>query len=49
MRIYIFCDMLVHLWQVYGNNIEIQALSEIYSRPIHIHSYSTGPAMSEMK
>ncbi|XXG62712.1 hypothetical protein AAC387_Pa05g1026 [Persea americana] len=29
--------------KVYGNNIEIQALSEIYSRPIHIHSYSTEP------
>ncbi|RWR83552.1 hypothetical protein CKAN_01231000 [Cinnamomum micranthum f. kanehirae] len=29
--------------KVYGNNIEIQALSEIYNRPIHIYSYSTEP------
>ncbi|TQE11448.1 hypothetical protein C1H46_003011 [Malus baccata] len=28
---------------VYGNNIEIQALSEMYNRPIHIYSYSTEP------
>jgi hypothetical protein len=28
--------------QVYGNNVEIQALSEMYNRPIHIYSYSTG-------
>lgn len=28
--------------KVYGNNVEIQALSEIYNRPIHIYSYSTG-------
>ncbi|KAG8387472.1 hypothetical protein BUALT_Bualt02G0024800 [Buddleja alternifolia] len=29
--------------QVYGNNMEIQALSEMYNRPIHIYSYSTEP------
>ncbi|CAN6560108.1 unnamed protein product [Malus baccata var. baccata] len=29
--------------KVYGNNIEIQALSEMYNRPIHIYSYSTEP------
>ncbi|KAK6235225.1 hypothetical protein SCA6_010562 [Theobroma cacao] len=29
--------------QVYGNNAEIQALSEMYNRPIHIYSYSTEP------
>ncbi|KAL6005342.1 hypothetical protein ACLOJK_005908 [Asimina triloba] len=28
---------------VYGNNVEIQALSEMYNRPIHIYSYSTDP------
>ncbi|KAI4368686.1 hypothetical protein MLD38_017216 [Melastoma candidum] len=27
--------------KVYGNNMEIQALSEMYNRPIHIYSYST--------
>ncbi|XP_023639753.1 OTU domain-containing protein 5-B isoform X2 [Capsella rubella] len=29
--------------KVYGNNIEIQALAEMYNRPIHIYSYSTEP------
>ncbi|XP_048136300.1 OVARIAN TUMOR DOMAIN-containing deubiquitinating enzyme 6 isoform X2 [Rhodamnia argentea] len=29
--------------KVYGNNVEIQALCEIYNRPIHIYSYSTEP------
>lgn len=29
--------------KVYGNNLEIQAMSEIYNRPIHIYSYSTEP------
>ncbi|XP_078441566.1 OTU-like cysteine protease family protein isoform X2 [Wolffia australiana] len=29
--------------KVYGNNLEIQALSEMYNRPIHIYSYSTEP------
>ncbi|KAF8397939.1 hypothetical protein HHK36_016865 [Tetracentron sinense] len=29
--------------KVYGNNPEIQALSEMYNRPIHIYSYSTEP------
>jgi OTU domain-containing protein 5 len=29
--------------KVYGNNVEIQALAEIYNRPIHIYSYSTEP------
>uniref|UniRef100_A0A5B6YYG5 Putative OTU domain-containing protein 5 n=1 Tax=Davidia involucrata TaxID=16924 RepID=A0A5B6YYG5_DAVIN len=29
--------------KVYGNNMEIQALSEMYNRPIHIYSYSTEP------
>ncbi|XP_059429635.1 OVARIAN TUMOR DOMAIN-containing deubiquitinating enzyme 6 isoform X1 [Corylus avellana] len=27
--------------KVYGNNVEIQALCEMYNRPIHIYSYST--------
>ncbi len=27
---------------VHGNHLEIQALSEMYSRPIHIYSYGTG-------
>ncbi|KAE8691729.1 casparian strip membrane protein [Hibiscus syriacus] len=29
--------------KVYGNNVEIQALSEMYNRPIHIYSYSLEP------
>ncbi|KAF8403336.1 hypothetical protein HHK36_011438 [Tetracentron sinense] len=29
--------------KVYGNNAEMQALSEMYNRPIHIYSYSTEP------
>ncbi|XP_073269994.1 OVARIAN TUMOR DOMAIN-containing deubiquitinating enzyme 6-like [Primulina huaijiensis] len=29
--------------EVHGNNMEIQALSEMYNRPIHIYSYSTEP------
>jgi OTU domain-containing protein 5 len=29
--------------KVYGNNLEIQAMAEIYNRPIHIYSYSTEP------
>ncbi|KAL0897516.1 hypothetical protein Bca101_081477 [Brassica carinata] len=29
--------------KVYGNNMEIQALAEMYNRPIHIYSYSTEP------
>ncbi|KAL3618755.1 OVARIAN TUMOR DOMAIN-containing deubiquitinating enzyme 6 [Castilleja foliolosa] len=29
--------------KVYGNNMEIQSLSEMYNRPIHIYSYSTEP------
>ncbi|KAK9755880.1 hypothetical protein RND81_01G057200 [Saponaria officinalis] len=29
--------------KVYGNNVEIQSLSEMYNRPIHIYSYSTEP------
>ncbi|XP_068662416.1 OVARIAN TUMOR DOMAIN-containing deubiquitinating enzyme 6-like [Aristolochia californica] len=29
--------------KVYGNNVEIQAFSEMYNRPIHIYSYSTEP------
>ncbi len=28
--------------KVYGNNLEIQAMAEMYNRPIHIYSYSTG-------
>ena len=28
--------------KVYGNNVEIQVLAEMYNRPIHIYSYSTG-------
>ncbi|CAI0398356.1 unnamed protein product [Linum tenue] len=30
-------------YMVYGNNVEIQAMSEMYNRPIHIYSYSTEP------
>jgi len=26
----------------HGNHLEIQALSEMYSRPVHIYSYSNG-------
>lgn len=29
--------------KVYGNNMEIQALAEMYNRPIHIYSYSAEP------
>lgn len=29
--------------KVYGNNLEIQAFSEMYNRPIHIYRYSTEP------
>ncbi|XP_052195566.1 OVARIAN TUMOR DOMAIN-containing deubiquitinating enzyme 6 isoform X1 [Diospyros lotus] len=29
--------------KVYGNNVEIQALAEMYNRPIHIYSYSPDP------
>lgn len=29
--------------QVHGNHLEIQALSEMYSRPIHIYCYSAEP------
>ncbi|KAK4286327.1 hypothetical protein QN277_002896 [Acacia crassicarpa] len=29
--------------KVYGNNVEIHAMCEIYNRPIHIYSYSTEP------
>ncbi|XP_059314892.1 OVARIAN TUMOR DOMAIN-containing deubiquitinating enzyme 6-like isoform X1 [Lycium ferocissimum] len=29
--------------KVYGNNVEIQALCEMYNRPIHIYSYSAEP------
>ncbi|KAJ7948020.1 OTU domain-containing protein 5-like [Quillaja saponaria] len=29
--------------KVYGNNVEIQALSEMYNRPIHIYSYCPDP------
>ncbi|CAM6127572.1 unnamed protein product [Calypogeia fissa] len=29
--------------KVYGNNLEIQAMAEMYNRPIHIYSYSTEP------
>ena len=28
---------------VHGNHLEIQALAEMYSRPIHIYSYSSEP------
>ena len=27
---------------VHGNHLEIQAMSELYNRPIHIYCYSTG-------
>jgi OTU domain-containing protein 5 len=27
---------------VHGNHLEIQALSEMYNRPIHIYCYSSG-------
>ncbi|KAI0527003.1 hypothetical protein KFK09_002599 [Dendrobium nobile] len=30
-------------YMVYGNNLEIQAFSEMYNRPIHIYCYSTEP------
>jgi OTU domain-containing protein 5 len=30
------------LIQVHGNHLEIQALSELYNRPIHIYCYSPG-------
>ncbi|XP_054812893.1 OVARIAN TUMOR DOMAIN-containing deubiquitinating enzyme 6-like isoform X2 [Prosopis cineraria] len=29
--------------KVYGNNVEIQSLCEMYNRPIHIYSYTTEP------
>ncbi|XP_022728068.1 OTU domain-containing protein 5-like [Durio zibethinus] len=29
--------------KVYGNNVEIQALLEMYKRPIHVYSYSIEP------
>jgi OTU domain-containing protein 5 len=29
--------------KVWGDDIEIQALSEIYNRPIEIYAYSTEP------
>ncbi|KAL3695624.1 hypothetical protein R1sor_009700 [Riccia sorocarpa] len=29
--------------KVYGNNLEIQAMAEMYNRPIHIYSYSMEP------
>ncbi|XP_023336969.1 OTU domain-containing protein 5 [Eurytemora carolleeae] len=31
------------LTQVHGNHLEIQALSELYNRPIHIYCYSSEP------
>ena len=31
---------------VQGNHLEIQALSEMYNRPIHIYSYSAEPMNS---
>ena len=36
--------IMIHylIFKVYGNNIEIQAFAEMYNRPIHIYSYSTG-------
>lgn len=34
--------VLTSWMQVYGNNVEIQALCEMYNRPIHIYSYTTG-------
>ncbi|KAG6475371.1 hypothetical protein ZIOFF_064589 [Zingiber officinale] len=33
---------------VYGNNIEIQAFAEMYNRPIHIYSYSTGSYVTDV-
>lgn len=39
----LFVELILLMeYQVYGNNIEIQAMSEMYNRPIHIYSYSTG-------
>ncbi|XP_061343831.1 OVARIAN TUMOR DOMAIN-containing deubiquitinating enzyme 6-like isoform X2 [Gastrolobium bilobum] len=29
--------------KVYGNNVEIQAMCEMYNRPIHMYSYTTEP------
>lgn len=38
-------EICVHpSWQVYGNNVEIQVMCEMYNRPIHIYSYTTGVA-----
>lgn len=37
--------VLTSWMQVYGNNVEIQALCEMYNRPIHIYSYTTGTAV----
>jgi len=31
---------------VHGNHLEIQALSEMYNRPIHIYCYSAGNLMT---
>ena len=31
---------------VHGNHLEIQALSEMYNRPIHIYCYSAGTVQS---
>lgn len=42
------CLLFYIVWQVYGNNVEIQAISEMYNRPIHIYSYSTGADLSMM-
>ncbi|CAK9184694.1 unnamed protein product [Ilex paraguariensis] len=39
----VFLNNVYSTPQVYGNNVEIQALSEMYNRPIHIYSYSTEP------
>ncbi|KAG8488625.1 hypothetical protein CXB51_016579 [Gossypium anomalum] len=36
-------DQSLGFEDVYGNNVEIQALSEMYNRPIHIYSYSIEP------
>jgi OTU domain-containing protein 5 len=38
--------LVVCFVKVYGNNVEIQAFAEMYNRPIHIYSYSTGKVCS---
>ena len=32
--------------QCYGNNIEMQAIAEMYNRPIEVYQYTTGKPTS---